>query len=121
MNDAESMYVSKWYVMDPQFEDLVFGDDLREGMIVLLEDSMFRTDLAHIVSGYDQDRADECNRWCEVTQLRVISRTDEHGRPSSPLIRFIGRYGDGTKRVRQFDASFAWVVKLGSGDAGAAA
>ena len=38
------MYVDRFYEMDPEFDDLIFGSDLREGMVVLLEDSMFRGD-----------------------------------------------------------------------------
>lgn len=98
-------YVSKFYVMEPQHDDLVFGDALREGMIVLLEDSLMRQDMNYVTSGYDLERADEVNRWCVVLDLKVIPRD------GSPLVRFVGEYEDGTKKVRTYDASFGWLVK----------
>jgi hypothetical protein len=106
------MYVDRFYEMDAAYEDLIFGDELCEGMIVLLEDSLFRGDPARAFSETDdhsrweRDKCKEINRWCTVTRLLVTPRHD-----AEPLIRFVGEYPDGTKRVRQYSASYAWFVK----------
>jgi hypothetical protein len=100
-----SLYVDKFYVAQSEFEDIVFGRDLRDGMIVLLEDDILRADPGNLRSGYDRARADEINRWCEVTRLEVIAH------PTTPLIRFVGCYPDGSMRVRTYGASYAWIVK----------
>lgn len=106
MNDP-SLYVDKWYTANAEFEDIVFGDELREGMFVLLEDDLMRQNLDAMHSSYDTARADTMNRWCEVTQLRTIPRPEM----TSPLIRFVARYADGTMKVRNYDAGYAWIVK----------
>jgi hypothetical protein len=102
-----SLYVDKFYVCQTEFEDIVFGDNLQDGMIVLIEDSLIRENLEHITGSSAQHRADEMNRWCEVTELKVTPRYDT----PSPLIKFVGVYPDGTKRVRTFCASYGWIVK----------
>lgn len=100
-----SLYVDQHYVAQSEFEDILFGEDLRDGMIVLIEDSLMRADLGHLSSHYDRARAEECNRWCEVSRLRFVAN------PQSPMVRFVGQYPDGTMRVRTYGASHAWIVK----------
>ncbi len=107
---TESLYVDRFYVMDPEFDDVLFsGAELREGMVVLLEDPLMRGDLDR-QDVYSRNRRDECNRWCVVERLEVRPRP-EFG---SPLVRFLARYPDGTKRLRSYDASYGWIVKKGS-------
>ena len=116
---STSLFVSKFYEMDPQFEDLLAnGKDLKDGMIILLEDSMFRGD-PDSTSPYEQEKVREINRWCTVSQVNIQRRfdTDELGRviqEASPLVSFVATYGDGVKKKRSYDSSYAWIVKLES-------
>lgn len=103
-SDATSVYVSRFYEMDPQFEDVIFGADLRDGMVVLLEDHLLRGELDRMDEKYEMARVREANRWCTVTRLTR----------SGPLVRFIGLYGDDTKLVRSYHADYAWIVKKDS-------
>lgn len=126
MEQTQGIFVSKFYEMDPQFEDLVpSGTLLQNGMMVLLEDSMMRADPATLNSSsethnrYEGERAREVNRWCEVTHLEVRKRFDYDDigaviGESSPIISFVAVYFDGTKKKRRYDASYAWLVKLDS-------
>ena len=108
-SDVQPLYVSKFYEMDPEVDDLVpDGTYLRHGMVVLIEDSMIREDEQRAGDRWADARLRENNRWCEVTYLKVTPR---YGETRSPLVEFIGVYPDGTKRKRAFDASFAWLVR----------
>lgn len=106
------LYVDKFYEMDPAFEDLIPGLELRDGMIVLLEDHMMRGDIAHRESPYDISRLKEINQWCEVSGVAVVQRGHDCG--YSPLVKFLGLYPDGVKRPRTYDASYYWIVKKAS-------
>lgn len=106
-------YVSKFREMDPETEDLIAdGEDLKNGMRVLIADPMNRKDVSHgfndslggVVVEYLLDRAKERNRWCTVSQL---SYRDE-------IVSFVAIYDDGTKRKRTYNCSWAWFVKLDS-------
>lgn len=93
------------YVMDPTKEDLIHGSELKEGMIVLVEDPMLRDDPSDLdtegVRPYTIRRIHEASRWCMVTKLRP-----------GQILKFIGVYGDGTKMSRQYSSSYCWLVKL---------
>jgi hypothetical protein len=120
---TQTMFVDKFYVMDPEFDDLLnTGAELKDGMIVLIEESMSKTNLEflNVVDSasyqYDYNRALENNRWCTVSQVSIRRRYDydQYGAvigESSPLISFIAIYADGTKRKRTYDSSYAWFVK----------
>jgi hypothetical protein len=90
--------------MQPEFEDLVYGTDLRDGMIVLVEDEMMRGDPSR---SSDTALVLSSNRWCTVSRLQVIDR----GFGQSPLVKFIGVYGDGMKRSRTYDSGYGWIIK----------
>lgn len=113
----DTIFVDKHFVMDPRFDDLLFdGTELREGMIVLIEDSLMRATVPVDEDSWDYDRALECNRWCTVGRIKITPRygRNEMGDAvgeSSPLVSFIAIYPDGTKRKRQYDASYSWIVK----------
>ena len=94
------------YLNDPETEDLIFGDQLVEDMVVLIEGRLSRAnpDNYQTTSPHDQHRIQETARWC-----RVISIRREDG-----VITFIGEYGDGTKLKRSYHYSFAWYVKKAS-------
>jgi hypothetical protein len=84
------------YLMDPETEDLIFGDDLCENMIVLVESQLCR---------HEEIAPDIfAQRWCQVTRLR---RTAEHA-------TFIGVYADGSKATRRYHLSHNWFVKKAS-------
>lgn len=121
MNEqTSSIFVDKFYEMDPEFEDLLsHGKHLQNGMIVLLEDSLMREETTSR-NDYAAERMREVNRWCEVSQLEIIRRYDYDDQmgsviaESAPLISFIAIYSDGTKKKRRYDSSYAWIVKLDS-------
>lgn len=108
-----TLFVDKFYRMDPEFEDLLpRGTDLRDGMIVLLEDSLLKADLDIMHrSKYEADHARETNQWCVVSDVEITTRVDEHGREMQPLVSFVAIYPDGHKRKRAYAASYAWIVK----------
>lgn len=100
-------YVSKYYEMDPEFEDVVFsGNDLVNGMIVLAEDPIARADDLNEDEATDREISElrMRNRWATVTDLTV----------TSDQTRFVAVYSDGTKRKRTLGTSHAWLVKKDS-------
>lgn len=99
LNDVEYYdVVPKKYRFNPQVEDMVYGDELVDGMVVLVQTDL-RTD----------DEDDDCsaerllitNRWCEVTKVRA----------GQSGIYFIGLYVDGQKEVRHSTCTTGWLVK----------
>lgn len=96
------------YLLDPATEGIVLsGDELEEGMIVLIEDVLYRyytgTPLENL-SADDRHRLLKSARWCKIERLDT----------SGQLIRFIGVYADGSKCVRSYRMDCAWIVKLDS-------
>ncbi len=108
MDISNQIFEPRHRIMVPEFEDLCYGTDLKNGMIVLIEDSLVKGDPEHIDSDYSKMRLMEANRWCEVTNFRIIPRVED-----SPLIKFIGLYSDRTKLPRTYDASYCWIMKVG--------
>jgi len=106
---GSSVFVDRFYEMDPEFEDLLSGRDLKDGMVVLIEDYMLRGDPEHLGSDnrYEQARIRETNRWCTVTNVRLT-----YGQ--YPCVTFFAVYADGTKRKRMYAQEYAWIVKLDS-------
>jgi len=89
--------VTGTYVLDPETEDLIWGDQLEEGMVVLIEDAVIcRTD-----SHGGLKKRWETVKWCQVTSLRR----------QGDSIRFIGVYDDGAKAARRYHQDYAWFVK----------
>jgi hypothetical protein len=91
------------YLTDPETEDVVWGDDLRDGMVVILSDSILMDDpdKFETTDVYTRRRLLEKARWCRITRLR----RDGH------LVSFIGVYEDGSQFSRTYASSWAWVVK----------
>jgi len=115
-NDAQSVFVDKDFVMNPEDDDLLFdGTMLKPGMVVLLESSLMKGSPSDLDSPWSKNHYLENNRWCEVLRVEVRRRfdRDENDRvvSSSPLVSFMARYPDGTLAKRTYDASFAWYVK----------
>lgn len=102
---TNSVYVDRFYEMSPEFEDIIYGSELADGQIVLLEDTLLRGDPERAffdsASRYELARVREVNRWCTVTRLQ------RHG----DLVTFIAEYADGTKMVRTYHGGYAWLVK----------
>lgn len=98
-------FAPKYYVANPETEKIVFdGMELQNGMEVLIEDPACR---AKITPGLkdDEDEFDLAlvmNRWCTVSDFRVIDETS---------IGFIATYPDETQRKRVVDFDEAWIVK----------
>lgn len=92
--------VSQNYQMDPETEDVIYGDDLENGMIVLSEDGRASSDLD---MAYNR-RLHITNRWCEVTEVRA----------EADGVYFIALYADGQKKVRSSTETSGWLVKKSS-------
>lgn len=101
----------KYRDMDTQTEELLSrGSLLENGMVVLIEDPAYRTNLRRLNMGSEEsqlaatDEAKVANRWCEVSE--VFCRRD--------VLTFVAIYPDGTKRKRTHASDAAWFVKLDS-------
>lgn len=97
--------VSKSYRLNPETDDLIFGDKLKNGMVVLI-DSDYRGG-ENMTDSYDLQKLLVENRWCEVSQLR----TEEN-----KIIYFIGLYVDGQKVIRSSESFYGWIVKKNTMD-----
>lgn len=106
MDITNQIFEPRHRMIEPEHEDILYGVDLVEGMIVLLFDPIMKSDPEHVHSDYDRMRLMEANRWCEVTQLKIQPRDND-----SPLINFIGVYHDNTKIPRTYCGSYSWIVK----------
>lgn len=96
---AYANIIPRYYQMDPETDDLLYADELEDGMMVLI--------------GEPEGRADETNpeffgmsllnfnRWCKVSKLRL----------NHDIVTFIGVYPDGSKTRRVSDATMTWLVK----------
>lgn len=83
---------------------VITGDQLVNGMVVLIEDRNFRQDPSITnPSVYDRAKANETSRWCVVTNLRPYGG-------GGRIIAFDGVYADGTIRSRQYSTLIAWAV-----------
>lgn len=94
------------YLNDPKTESIIFGDELVEGMVVVLEDILFRAnpDASDSTDPYEQRKIHDTALWCKVTRLRRRYES----------ITFVGEYADGSEVVRKYDTSHSWYVKKAS-------
>lgn len=103
--------VYRGFQMNPSTDDLIFGDELKVGMVVLFEDELLRTDPSREQGpnsdGYWTAHILEQSRWCKVEKIRAHSQNDE-------IVQFVALYADGTKRKRTYNKSYAWYVKKDS-------
>lgn len=96
--------VAQDYEANPETELLApNGADLLDGMTVLLGDKSARWNLETMDKSNPEIVADAhlTNRWCTISDVKV-----EKGRVS-----FLGRYGDGTRKVRTYPTTVMWLVK----------
>lgn len=105
-------FVAKYYIMNPDEENLLFAVDLEDGMRVLVEDNFQRSDVDFYMKDPEASHNKQAlptlmkfNRWCKVDNFFV----DEGDRVS-----FIGIYDDGTKFTHRSDGNSGWLVKLDS-------
>lgn len=104
--NAEAL-VDKFYKMDPDTEDILLdGTELQNEMCVLIESPIKRNDTSLIARTLlGQYWLNINNRWCTVTKLKLDYTTSS--------ISFVAVYADGLKAKRQYDMSYAWIVKKG--------
>jgi hypothetical protein len=86
--------IGREYLNDPQTEDCVYGDELREGDVAILAEGLFRWH-----SG--ENTFNPATHWCRVTKLR--QRGD--------ILSFIGVYADGSQVPRTYNVSLCWYIK----------
>lgn len=94
-NDIYRTVIGKNQAMNPETDDLLYGDELDDEMLVLTAPE-FRGD-----QDSKTDKLLRDNRWCRITKLR-----EETGG-----IFFIGVYEDGQKYLRHSLPLQPWVVK----------
>lgn len=81
--------------MDPQTEDVLYGDELQNDMVVLVGSGGRMPD--------NSELAPIRNRWCRITKLRYDKNENQ--------IYFIGVYADGDQQVRRSEVNTGWLVK----------
>lgn len=96
--------VPRTYRLDPETEELFYGEDLEEGLVVLLEYWQDRADEKMTASPNNAGNLLVQNRWCRVTDLR---RQGDNS-------YFIGVYKDGHKTIRSSSNTTGWYVKKDS-------
>ena len=101
-------FVPKYYVMDPETEEVVFdGKSLADGMVILIADPNERARPEKDLDGdWGQDRLLERNRWCTVSKVVV--------EPGVNSLYFLATYEDGTQRKRSYSIQQSWIVKKDS-------
>ncbi|QAY17192.1 hypothetical protein SEA_MADAMATO_74 [Streptomyces phage Madamato] len=102
-------FVPKYYVMDPDTEEIIFdAKSLADGMEVLIGDPNERARPEKDLDGdWGQDRLLERNRWCTVSKVTMIPGT-------ANSVQFLATYEDGTQRKRSYSVQQSWIVKKDS-------
>lgn len=107
-----SDYVAHTFAPILGVHELITGDRLVNGLIVVVEDNMFRRNPnvlspeypdrknGFVPSEYDRASVEEQSRWALVTDL------DKSGQ----IIKFTAIYSDGTMRSRTYNKSIKWAV-----------
>jgi hypothetical protein len=101
-NDPQ--FVPKFYVNDPETEDLIpHNSHLENGMTVILSGPGMKEDLAHMEDDpAKRYNAMKENRWATITHLKI---------ENNGVISFVGVYKDGSKISREYSADRSWYVK----------
>lgn len=110
MQNIPSDYCGKLFSMNPETEDIVRGNELKDGMVVLVEPRDLRFPIDSECSGNSRitfPQIVDVNRWCYVTKLHS-------GFPTNDRISFVGIYSDGTKAFREYQSGTPWFVKIDS-------
>lgn len=113
-------YVKSRYEMNPDEESVLFGQELRPGMVILIESFTMRDNRDVLDESSDQtkapifredayegsvDRFLETNRWCRIVRM------DDKAAARYEQIHFIAEYADGTQRARRYGQGHTWLVK----------
>lgn len=98
----ENQIVPRNYRLNPVEDDLIYADEMVDGMRVLLGESVGRFDESQ--PEFHNVGLLVVNRWCVVSKLRV---ENNH-------VYFVGVYDDGDKNLRGSDLVSAWLVKKNS-------
>ncbi len=96
----------QFYTANAVTDKIVFGDQLQNGMRVLVAESIMRGHSGD--DAYSVASRAERNCWCKVTELRQRNN----------VVTFVGVYDDGSMRVRTYNKDDGWIVKLDSIPAG---
>lgn len=85
-------------------ERVIRGEDLEDGMIVLIAERTFREfgDKLPSKKDYNYARWRETRYWCVVTDLKI----SDHD-----IVSFVGLYADGRKIPRTYHKSIFWIVR----------
>jgi hypothetical protein len=104
MND--SIYVPYDYRANVEHDVILWsGDELKPGMIVLVEDRMVRANPSRLGDNvYEDSRINESARWCEVKRVEI----------REGIVKFLAEYPDGTQAVRTYSVRYSWIAKRDS-------
>jgi hypothetical protein len=97
------------YRMNPAEDVILFRDDIREGMLVLIEDRAMRRSY----SGGEEEQLRK-QRFRKVTRLRREPLAPEPGFAGGTLLTFIGEWVDGYQEIHRYNVSHGWLVKKDS-------
>lgn len=111
-------FIPQYYRMNPETEEAMFGRDLMNGMVVLIEAPARRADLdarsievatlrpaTEVLSDHIMHQALRFNRWAKVTRLQTIE--EEKVRQ----VLFIAEYEDGLRSTMTSYMTTGWLVK----------
>ena len=94
--------VGKYDMTDPATEELLFdGHELKNGMIVVIEDVELRWDVVDDPDDKNVYYLMMMNRWCQISNVLVRNMK----------VEFIATYEDGFQIKRTTDVSKSWIVK----------
>ena len=100
--EIPSETVGKYETVDPATEELLFdGFDLRNGMIVIIDDVELRWELEEDPNDRTAYYIAVMNRWCRISN--VLTRGGK--------VEFIATYEDGFMLKRSTPVDKAWIVK----------
>lgn len=90
------------YRMNPAEDEILYGDELRDGAWVLADDPTLRSP-----HGKDEDAKIRAQRFHRVNRLR---REAGYGDAPAKVV-FIGEWVDGYQEIHRYAASHGWIVK----------
>lgn len=103
--ELDNGYVSKFFSPHIGQHSILTGNQITEGMVVLIVDPLVREDPAQLsdenLNDHRRNRIDETSRWALVHNPR-ISMGD--------ILNFTAIYADGTMRQRHYNVSYRWAV-----------
>lgn len=116
--------VSRDYRMNPNIEDVIYADELEDGMVVLPV-STYRQNENSPMLQQNSEALLRQNRWCVITKLRkelevievpkqdlvteMIDGTEEV--VAIKKVTFIGVYNDGDKQIQSSPPEQGWLVR----------